>query len=415
MNQSEHKDVVEMSTTSQKLSFMNIVRTIGNVTLMVNTKAANEVFFEEEFLASKKITNLNLSPTDICELVTENKYIPMIMSWELLDKCSFKCPFCYIVGHSRNNIIRFSKMKTELRKLIDKGLFYCLLTGGEATLHTDFVEIYQFLKASGVLVEIYTNGSLINDNLINLFKEYAPYKIEVSIYGTTQRVFSENVGTDKFDNCLILNNILQLKRNGINVVCKTPLNKLTEKEFEDIRAWCNNNKIEHYYSTAIYKGYDGENLDRYSSSLELQGKYDAMKYLNLEKEYPDDENIKQQHPKGKTCYTCAIRKFGLHINSAFELMPCSETHFEESKSKLIEIGVDEAIRKYRSFVEPFIGRSIIGCDGCAASKICNMCSAKANAVTNDNGKIADFKVPEGHCEIQRHRLTKMFDYIQNEG
>jgi MoaA/NifB/PqqE/SkfB family radical SAM enzyme len=393
---------------------MNVIRKIENVTMMVNTKAANEVFFEEEFIAERKIINLNLSPTEICELVAKDKYIPMIMSWELLDKCSFKCPFCYIVGHSRNGVVRFSEMESEIKKLIDKGLFYCLLTGGEATLHTVFYEIYKFLKTNGVLVEIYTNGSLINDSMIELFKEFLPYKVEVSVYGMTQDVFSENVGSNKFDFSLILTNILKLKNNGINVVCKTPLNKLTERQFEDIRNWCKKNEIEHYYSTAIYKGYDGENLDDFSSSQKLQGKYDALKFLNLENDFPDDENIKQRNPKGKTCYTCAIRKFGLHINSAFELTPCSETHFEESKSKLLDVGVEAALKKYRAFVDPFIGRSIVGCDGCEASKVCNMCSAKASPMTDESGKIIDFKVPEGHCNTQRQRVKEMFDYIQNE-
>ncbi|MBP6430192.1 MAG: radical SAM protein [Ferruginibacter sp.] len=395
---------------------MYVQRKIGQTDLLVNIHSANEVLFDEEFLQENNIESNNavLTPSEICELIAKDDYIPMIMSWELLDKCSFKCPFCYIVGHSRNKVVRFREMKPEIDKLIEKGLFHCLLTGGEATSHSDFKEIYKYLKQNGVLVEVYTNGSLIDKEMIELFKEFKPYKIEVSIYGVSQENFQEATGTQKINYQLILDNILELKSNDINVLCKTPLNNLTEKDFDEIILWCKENEVVHYYSTSIYEGYDGSDLDTFASNNDIQNKYDALKFLEIEKKYPTDTSVNKQNPQGKTCYTCAIRKFGLHINSAFELMPCSETHFDESKSKILDDGIDKAIEKYRNFVDPFVGRAIIGCDGCEASKICKMCSAVATPLKNEAGNITDFKVPEGHCQTQREKVRGMAEYLMTE-
>jgi|GEM_PF-1355712 len=395
---------------------MYVKRIIGQAELLVNINSSNEVLLQQHFLDENNIEckNAALTPAEICELISKDKFIPMIMSWELLDKCSFKCPFCYIVGHSRNKIVRFHQMKSEIDKLIDLGLFYCLLTGGEATLHSDFKEIYKYLKLKGVLVEVYTNGSLIDDETIKLFKKFKPYQVEVSIYGVSQGGFQKASGSKKIEYQLILKNILKLKSNGINVKCKTPLNRLTEDEFVEIIQWCKQNEVSHYYSTSIYEGYDGSNLDAFASSTKTQNKFDALKLLNIETEFPEDHSVNSKTIQSKVCYTCAIRKFGLHINSAFELMPCSETHLDQSKSKILKVGIQKAIEKYRAFVDPLIGKSIIGCDGCEASRICKMCSAVATPLKDESGRITDFKVPDGYCQVQRERVRGMADFILAE-
>src|SRR5690606_25193065 len=139
--------------------------------------------------------------------------------------------------------------------------------------------------------------------------------------------------------------------------------------------WCSLNEVKFYYSTDIFKGYDGDDLNSFSVSYKDKVKYDAQKleaiFLNNPAEFEDFL------PTEKTCYTCSVKKYGLHINSAFELMPCSETHLKETKSNLVNYSIREALSKYRDFVDKFIGRKIIGCTGCEASPACKMCSAKA--------------------------------------
>src|SRR5690606_5397876 len=109
---------------------------------------------------------------------------------------------------------------------------------------------------------------------------------EVSIYGVSQKNFQEATGTQKINYQLILDNILELKSNDINVLCKTPLNNLTEKDFDEIIQWCKQNEVVHYYSTSIYEGYDGSDLDAFASNNDIQNKYDALKFLEIENKYP---------------------------------------------------------------------------------------------------------------------------------
>lgn len=385
-----------------------IERTINNINLLVNANKPNEIFFEKEVVESHPDIS-NITPVELCKIIAGNNFTPLLMSWEILDKCSFSCPFCYIVGHSNHKLVRFKETKKHIDDLIDRGLLYCTLTGGEATLHPDFIEIYKYLKLKGVLVEIYTNGSLIADHHIELFKEFPPFKIEITIYGISSSSFSDATGTNKFDYQMILKNIVDLKDAGINIICKTPLNVKTVDEFDDIQAWCEANHVKFYYSTNIFDGYDGENLDKYAVKFDQQIKYEALKFESIYKQYPTDfENNKRSV---KSCYTCSIRNYGLHINSAFEMMPCSETHLTEAKTNILENSIDIGIKKYRDFVTNFFDKPIVGCSGCEASSICKMCTAKAKPIKNTNDIVTDFKVPEHHCETQRKKVLKINDYI----
>jgi len=388
---------------------MLVERTINGVEIAVDASQPNEVYFESSFVSKYPKIIQGLTPNELCDIISKDVYTPLLLTWELLDKCSFNCPFCYIVGHSHNRIVPFKKTKPHIEDLLDLGLLYCTLTGGEATLHPEFFEIYSFLKQRGVIVEIYTNGSLITDDLINLFVKFPPIKVEVSIYSTSEEQFKVNAGTKSFEAEKILDNILRLKAAGINVVCKTPLNKTTETEFEKIVDWCKFHGVTFYYSTNVDSGYDGESLKEFESSFEIRTSYESRKHLDIYKKYPS--SFENTSITSKTCYTCSIRKYGLHINSNFELMPCSETHLEESKSDILQVGIKNSVLKYRTFVSQFIGKPIIGCSGCEASSICKMCTAKAVPVQNSSHETVDFKVPEGHCEEERRKIRSINEKI----
>ena len=41
-------------------------------------------------------------------------------------------------------------------------------------MRKDFPDIYIYAKKLGMLITLYTNGSLINESIIELFKKYPP-------------------------------------------------------------------------------------------------------------------------------------------------------------------------------------------------------------------------------------------------
>ncbi|GHV67346.1 hypothetical protein FACS1894199_12630 [Bacteroidia bacterium] len=385
-----------------------IERKINNVDILINPYSANEIYFDSEFLEKNGALVQNMSPSELCGLVSGNSYTPMILTWELLDKCNFSCPFCYIVGHSNNKIVHFDNIKSEIQELIDLGMLYCTLTGGEAMQHKDFKKIYSFLKLSGVFIEIYSNGYLIDNTIIDVFKEFPPYKIEISIYGVDQPTFDKVTGTKDKDYRKVLENVLRLKETGINVKCKTPFNSLTENDFNKIGNWCNHNHIDYYYSTTVYKAHDGENLNHFQSDFSNMINYETKKIKDMESQNLRTYDLEKRNTK--KCYTCGVRNYGLHINSNFELLPCSETQTKESAFSIFDLGIKQCISQNRHFVHTYMDKPINGCIGCEASSTCKMCTAIAVPKYNSENQIEEFTLPVGHCVFERRK----YNGIMNE-
>ena len=62
-------------------------------------------------------------------------------------------------------------------------------TGGEIFTRLDFLEIYIYAKKKGFIVELLTNGTLIETKAIEIFNMYPPASISISIYGKDEESY----------------------------------------------------------------------------------------------------------------------------------------------------------------------------------------------------------------------------------
>ena len=115
--------------------------------------------------------------------------IPLIATIEIISQCNFRCVHCYIENKCRKDILTFEEIEDFGNQIIRMGCLYVVLTGGEVLLHPDFERIYLFFIQKGVCVSVFTNGSLINDKIINLFTQYPPRVVEITMYGFNQDTY----------------------------------------------------------------------------------------------------------------------------------------------------------------------------------------------------------------------------------
>lgn len=92
-------------------------------------------------------------------------------------------------------------------------------------------------KKKGFLIDLVTNGSLINEEHIKLFKEFPPHNIMITMYGTSKEEYIDFTSRDNYDN--VIHTLDLLKRNSFNfairtVVTKTLKNSIETFKFEEI-------------------------------------------------------------------------------------------------------------------------------------------------------------------------------------
>jgi MoaA/NifB/PqqE/SkfB family radical SAM enzyme len=127
---------------------------------------------------------------------------PISGSFELTPLCNLDCKMCYV--HLSDPTVKARMLSGDewiglMGQAIDHGMMTALLTGGEAMTHPDFKKIYMYLIEQGVSVRVKTNGILLNKEMIDLFTEYPPYVVDVSLYGCDGESYKAVTGHDVFD------------------------------------------------------------------------------------------------------------------------------------------------------------------------------------------------------------------------
>ncbi len=139
-------------------------------------------------------------------------------SIEITPKCNFKCKHCYCAFKSEDEM-SFDKFKVIIDKLHNEGCLFLNLTGGEIFTHRRFSELYRYAKDKGFIVDLLTNGSLINQEHIEIFKKLPPHNIAITLYGTNPEEYRAFTGENSFDS--VLKTMDMLKDNNIHFVIRT--------------------------------------------------------------------------------------------------------------------------------------------------------------------------------------------------
>src|SRR5699024_5038394 len=127
---------------------------------------------------------------------------PLSGAFELTSRCNFNCKMCYIHGMENMDSLRKDELSAAewlsiAREAKKEGLLFLLLTGGEAMLRDDFDGLYEALAKMGFRLVINTNGSMVTDEIVELFRKYPPGRANVSMYGASDDTYARLCGNRK--------------------------------------------------------------------------------------------------------------------------------------------------------------------------------------------------------------------------
>src|SRR4030042_1611426 len=250
--------------------------------------------------------------------------IPLSGSIELTRRCNLSCIHCYAGGSSRGAMQRemdTGKILSVIDEICEAGCLYLLITGGEPLLREDFPEVYRHAKGKGLIITVFTNGTLITDEIIGLFKDLPPHVVEISLYGATAATYEKITGVaGSYERCM--QGISRLLSGKIHVNLKTILMTANSHEYFDIENIAKGLGVKFRFDAEIFPCLDGN-----KTPLELR--VPAMDAI--EKEFSDNERHMHweknfERTKGQavpdTLYNCGAGITGFHIDPFGNLQPC---------------------------------------------------------------------------------------------
>jgi radical SAM protein with 4Fe4S-binding SPASM domain len=165
--------------------------------------------------------------------------IPIQVAIEVTRRCPLECLHCY------NNLAMddLDAKQRELSKeehlrildeLVELGCFWLLYTGGEIFARKDFLDIYTYAKRKGFLITLFTNGTIINEQIADYLAQWPPFDIEITLYGRTRETYEALTAIPgSYDRCL--RGVRLLKERGLPLKLKTVATSINKHEVVAMR------------------------------------------------------------------------------------------------------------------------------------------------------------------------------------
>jgi len=158
--------------------------------------------------------------------------VPVGGTIEVTRRCPLACIHCYCNLAIDDQDARRSELTYEehcriLDEIADAGCMWLLYTGGEIFARKDFLDIYTYAKRKGLLITLFTNGTLITPEVADHLAQWRPFCIEITLYGRTRETYERITGVaGSFDRCmrgihLLMERRLPLKLKSVAVTGNT--------------------------------------------------------------------------------------------------------------------------------------------------------------------------------------------------
>ena len=334
----------------------------------------------------------------------KGKRYPFGGLFELTDRCNLGCVHCYInqtagCTQARESELTTGEVKGILDQLVKAGVFSLTFTGGEVFLRQDFLEIYLYAKKIGLLVSIFTNGTLITPKIADVLAEYRPRLMEITLYGGTKETYEKVTGVPgSYNRCVKAIDMI-FDRN-ILLYLKSIILTINASELSMMQNFAKERNLPFRYDGLIWPRLDmTEKSYKYrlnQEELVALDNGDSERMAEWKRIYQSFGGFKTRAEKTFNC-GAGLRSF--HIDSNGRLSACSMARNPNYDLRTMTFhDAWERIGEIRSYKRELITI----CRSCEMGGLCNQCPGWSQLVHGDDETPVNFI-----CELAHLRLNNL--------
>ena len=252
---------------------------------------------------------------------------PIAATLELTRRCNLRCVHCYLGDQAEQRRrqpreLDTAAVRAALAEWAEAGCLYLTLTGGEPLLRPDFAEIHRHARELGLVVTVFTNGTLVTDEIAGLFREWAPRKVEISLYGATAATHDAITGAPG-SHARAWAGIRRLQAAGVRVALKTVLMKGNCGERAELERQAAASGATFRHDAAIFPCLED------GSRAPLALRVSPAEAVRADLATPERRRMWREkieetaaHPAGDQLYACAAGRTSFHCDPFGNLTPC---------------------------------------------------------------------------------------------
>jgi radical SAM protein with 4Fe4S-binding SPASM domain len=318
--------------------------------------------------------------------------IPISGSLEVTMRCNLRCQHCYIPEERRasrkERELSLGEIQRILDEVTDAGCLWLLLTGGEPLLRRDFLDIYTYTKRKGLIVTLFTNGTLVTRRIADYLAEWRPFNIEITLYGATQETYERVTGIPgSYARCrrgidLFLERQLPL---GLKTVVMT----LNRPELEQMKVLAASLGVKFRFDPILSTALDGSARPTYlrltPEEIVALEKADPGRARRWPENFRNNQAIASSERK---MYLCRAGKQGFHIDATGRLCLCLSAR--QPSFNLRGGSFQEGWEQFLPQLTDRLYRDSFECFSCELRRLCAQCPAVAELELGDVEKRVEY-------------------------
>ncbi len=328
--------------------------------------------------------------------------IPYTGSLALTHRCNLACVHCYAKEEARDADgaeLDAGQWKKIISEIQAAGCLYLLLTGGEPLLRPDFPEIYTFAKKSGMLVTVFSNGTLVDERIEGLFRELPPRLVEISLYGATAEIHDRITGVPG-SFARARQGIDALLSAGVQVRLKSVLMTLNHDDFPALEELARGLGVQFRFDPALFPTLAGDD-----GPLGLR--VTAERAVDLEmadparmKEWREFLGSFRDQPQGAGLFNCGSGVNTFHVDPQGWLYPCLMVRHVRYMlgSGSFQEGWGQAFNDFRKEIPD----AALPCRNCRQKLLCGYCPGFFEMENDGQCLPSDYL-----CAIGKHRFARL--------
>lgn len=346
---------------------------------IMHPENSTQDFFEEYFKGKPQLTNLHIEITSLC---------------------NERCIHCYIPHDDKVSYIEPDLFYDVLKQCKDMRLLHLTLSGGEPMLHKSFCDFLRKCNEYNLSVNVLSNLTLLNDDVIKEMKMNPLLAVQVSLYSMNSHIHDE-ITQMKGSYEKTKNAILKLVENDIPLQISCPIMKQNKNCYDDVIKWAEKHKIHVGADSVIIARYNHttQNLNCRLSINEIKDVITAKiandaKYL----EQMEMEAEKKKHITSNDL-VCSVCHSSICIADNGNVYPCAGWqdyivgNVKETSLKDIWDNSEKVM-----YLRGLRNQDFPNCIQCTDKEFCTMCMVR-NANENPLGN--PLAVNEYFCNIAK--------------
>ena len=200
------------------------------------------------------------------------RFIPLVISWNVTRKCDLKCPHCYVNATAKQlrNELTTEEAKALMDQICEVSRPLLILSGGEPLLREDIFELIHYGAAKGLKMGLGSSGGLIDAQAAKRLKEAGIETVSISLDSHIPQQHDEFRGVNgSWEKAVRA--IKALREEGVLVQVNTTVTQQNYNQIDDIMSLVEGLGVENFHLFFLVPTGRGVKLKDISPS-----KYESM-------------------------------------------------------------------------------------------------------------------------------------------